>query len=193
MAARDTMTELIARLRLLIGDPSGDDQAFSDEELQSLLDSRRTDHRYLELTPLATVDEGGAVRFLEYAALIRSEWRHGMGVGEGIGDWEDDAKLYGPDYAEVEPASSDWARGRWTFEAHQPAQVTIVGSTYDLSAAGADALEMWAARVKSEYDIRAGDHTMARGMQATRMLALAAQLRRRRRLPIGRIIRSDAC
>jgi hypothetical protein len=193
MAARETMADLIARLRALVGDPAGDDQAFDDEDLQMALDGRRADQRYLELTPLATIAEGGGVTHIEYAALLRREWRHGLGLGSPIGDWEEGATLYGPDFAEVEPESGDWARGRWTFEAHQPGPVSIVGSSYDPAAAGADVLEMWAARVKGECDIRSGDQAVARGTQAARMLVLAVRLRRRSRVAIGHIVRSDTC
>ncbi len=193
MAARDTMADLIGRLRTLIGDAAGDDQQFSDEELQDFLDARSTEYRYLELTPVATIAPGGTVTNLEYVAAIRREWRDGVGLCHTLGDWEDGAKLYGPDYAELEPASSDLARGRWTFAAHQPAQVTIVGWTYDLYGAGADALEAWATRVKAAYDVRSGDQTLSRSMQFTQIMGAAMALRRRARIAVGRIGRSDLC
>ncbi len=193
MAVRETMAELIGRLRTLIGDPAGDDAMFGDEELQAFLDARSTEYRYLELTPVATIAPGGSVVHLEYVAALRREWRDGVGLCHTLGDWEDGVKLYGPDYAEIEPATADLARGRWTFEAHQPAQVRLVGRTYDLNAAGADALEAWATRVKAAYDIRSGDQSLARGMQFAQIMAAAMTLRRRARVGAGRIGRSDLC
>jgi hypothetical protein len=187
------MVNLVGRLRLLIGDPAGAGAHFTDEALEGFLDGWCTEHRYLELTPVPTINEGGTVQFLEYAALMRRERRDGLGPGTPIGDWEEDAALYGPDYAEITPEASDWVRGRWRFAAHQPAQVSIVGRSYDLCGAGADALEAWAAAVKSEYDLRSGDQTMARGMQVGQILAMAATLRRRARVMAGRITRSDLC
>ena len=193
MAARETMADLIGRLRALIGDPAGDDAQFSDDELQEFLDVRGTEYRYLELTPVATVSPDGSVTHLEYAAALRREWRDGVGLCHTLGDWEDGVKLYGPDHAEVEPQTSDLVRGRWTFASHQPAQVRLVGWTYDLYAAGADALEAWATRVKAAYDVRTGDQSLARGTQFVHIMAAATALRRRARLGAGRIERSDVC
>lgn len=180
MAARETMADLIGRLRLMIADPSGDGQTFGDEELQEFLDARRTEHRYRRLEPLPTIGPGGAVTYAAYHS-------------GGAHDWEEDGALYGPDFGEVEPERSDWRRGRWEFAENQPAPVYINGKTYDLAAAGADALEAWAAKLKAEYDIRAGDQTFERSAQIQQTLAMATALRRRQRAGPATWRRSDLC
>ncbi|NLH98503.1 MAG: hypothetical protein GX446_03320 [Chthonomonadales bacterium] len=193
MATRETMADLIARLRSLIADPAGDGATFTDDELEAILDQRRTEHRYRELMPMATFMPDGGVRFLQYAALERRDWREGIAVGNGIGDWEEGAALYGPDMNQIEPATGDLRLGRWTFAEHQPAPVTIVGATYDLYAAAADALERWAARLKGDCDVRAGDFAMDRSDRIRHLLDLAATMRRRARPTTGLLTRSDAC
>lgn len=195
MAVRATMQDLIDRMRLLIGDPAGNDAYYTDEQLQERLDQRRTEYRYLSLIPLETIGQGGGVTYLEYRAarpdLFQSVLRTGR--ASWLGDWEEDGTLFGADYGALSPSSSDWRRGAWTFSAHQPPPVTIVGRRYDLPGAGADALEAWAAGLKTEYDVKSGDQTLARGMQAGRLLELAAALRARQMVDTVRAIRSDAC
>lgn len=180
MAARETMADLIGRLRLLIGDPSGDDATFSDEELQEFLDANRCERRYRLLEPAPTIGQGGGVLYTAYRSA-------------GVSDWEEDGALYASDYSELIPATSDWRRGEWTFEQSQSPPVYIVGKTYDLAAAGADALEAWAAKLKAEYTVRTGDQTFERSDQAAAILRAAETLRRRQRPASGAIARRDLC
>ena len=193
MAARETMADLIVRLRSLIGDPAGDGATFGDEELEAILDGRRTDHRYRELAPLVTFGPDGAVDFRQYAAIERRDWREDIGFGNAIGDWEEGAVLYGPDMNPLEPEASDWRLGRWTFAQHQPAPVTIVGTTFDLYGSAADALERWAARLKGDCDVRAGDFAMDRSDRLRHLLDLAASYRRKAGAVTGYLRRSDIC
>jgi hypothetical protein len=174
------MEDLIGRLRLMIADPTGDGQVFSDDELQEFLDARRAEHRYRRLEPLPTIGPGGAVTYEAYHSGT-------------VSDWEEGGTLYGPDFGAIEPETSDWRRGRWELAEHQPEPVYITGRTYDLAAAGADALETWAAKLKAEYDIRAGDQTFERSAQIRHMLTMAAALRRRQRVRSATWRRSDLC
>ncbi len=180
MAIRETMVDLVARLRTAIADPAGEDATFSDEDLQEFLDTRRVEHRYLLLAGLPTVQPGGAITFTEYSA-------------GGLQDWEADGVLYGSSYTRVEPQTSDWRRGRWTFATHQPPPLWISGKTYDLAAAGADVLEAWAARLKTEGDLRTGDYAFTRLPRIQAMLALARELRWRQRATRVVLRRSDLC
>src|SRR5215831_15481657 len=100
--ARATLADIIARVRLLISDKATPPQ-FSDDDLQTTLDQRRTDLRYLELTPAETIAAGGAVTWLDYYAPYDLLW------------WETDAQLVDNRFAPLTPATSDFSGGHWTF------------------------------------------------------------------------------
>ncbi len=168
MAARASMADLIGRLRRMIGDPAAS-AVWTDEELQDALDARRRDVRYEQLTVAETVQPGGQVVWLDWWAQD--------------GDWESDAKLYGPTYAELTPATSDYLTGHWTFAAHQAGPVYVVGKTYDMPGAAADVLEEWAGRARTTVtDWR----DMVQALQAS-----AARFRERQRAAVTRAARSD--
>lgn len=63
--------------------------------------------------------------------------------------------------------------------------------TYDLYAAAADLLEMWAAREKLSFDVTADGQTMHRSQKAATLLALAATYRRQQRPQVAMQVRSD--
>lgn len=180
MPVRPTMSDLIQRLRLLIHDPAGTDQTFSDEELQGFLDARRTDHLYRRLTALYTVGPDFTPQILAATSMP-------------VGDWEEGAVLTGPDYVPISPATADYRRGIWTFSAHQPEPIRITGRTFDLAAAGADALEAWAARLKAEYDFRTADYEFEGNQRVAGILRLAAALRCRQKPRTVTMMRSDQC
>jgi len=46
MAIRTTMATLVARIRVMISDPSGASQVFSDDTIQEVLDLSRVTVRY---------------------------------------------------------------------------------------------------------------------------------------------------
>lgn len=165
---RPTMSELVQQLRLLIGDPAGDQQTFTDEELQTFLDARRADHRYRRLRALYSIEQGLSVSILAYSS-------------GPLTDWEADAALFGPDFARLQPSTSDWHSGIWTFAIHQPEPVRIVGRTYDLAGSAADVLETWAARLKGEYDLRTSDYEFQRMDRIEAMIRLAGALRARQK------------
>jgi hypothetical protein len=180
MPVRETMADLIERLRTLIADKSGADQVFSDEDLQDFLDAHRVEHFYIPLTAVPTVAAGGGVTTTRFTS-------------GALHDWEEDAELFGPDFERIEPAVSDWRRGIWTFEEDQPEPVRISGRTYDLFGSGADALECWAAKIKVESDLKTGDFAFARLPRVQAILSLAETLRRRQSPVTATIRRSDLC
>lgn len=179
MAARLSLAALIGRLREMIADPAGAFAVFSDDRLSDALDAHRTDVRYLELAPLESYAPGGAVRVLGYAAPLK------------LGDWEEDAALFGPAYDLLDPELSDCIAGVWTFTAHTPGPVRLVGKSFDLAASAADLLEAWASSLKREYDLRTGDQVFNRSDQVPAMLDLARNYRRRARARVARLDRRD--
>lgn len=111
MAARTTLTGLIARLRLLISDPAGVGQAWSDDQLQTFLDDlqRRANVDYFALTPAGNFAAGVTINRLIYSAPC--------------GDWEA-ATLYNQSNVALSPSSADLNQGRWTFASDVPRRST---------------------------------------------------------------------
>ena len=175
---RETMEGLVGRLRLEIGDPAGDGAVWSDDALEAALDRRRTEVRYLELTPVESVAPGGAVSTLEYRA---SE-----------GDWEEGAELVDGCWAALTPETADGLSGRWTFAGSVPPPVMVSGARYDVAAAAADVLEAWAARVKLEFDFTTGDQRFDRSQKLAGLLAAARLQRARQRPTAAEMVRGDA-
>jgi hypothetical protein len=160
--ARSSMTELIARVRLAIGDPSGAAQTFTDDHLQMFLDARRVLARYWRLE--AHPDNAlASPQYLLYTSLYQN--------------WESDGKLYTADNVEITPAASDWLNGQWTMATSTLPPVYIVGKVYDVNAAAADALEAWAAALATEFDFSAQGESFSRSQKSKRLFELAQQFR----------------
>lgn len=165
MAARSTMAALITRLRTLVADPAGGSQVWADDDLQLALDAHRHQARYAELAPLDSVAPGGAITWLVWVARET--------------DWEDSPELVNSAYTVITPASSDLIRGRWTFASHQAAGVLITGDAFNVYAAAADVLDMWAAKVAREFDFTTDNATFRRSQQAAALRAQAEAYRTR--------------
>ncbi len=176
MAARGTMAELIALVRRLVHDPAGDDQAWTDEELQDWLDAHR-DEVIEEPLAYAWQWVAGESVVLAYTA--------------GRGYWEDDAALTAADGTALTADTSNLMVGRWTFDAHQPPPVHLTGRSYDVYAAAADALEARAAQFALAYDFSADGATYHRSQQSEALLRLARQYRGQARVRVARMVRTD--
>ena len=176
--ARATLAAIIARVRLLISD-KGTPPQFSDDELEDTLDQRRTDIRYLELTPAETIAPGGGVTWLDYYAPYDILW------------WEGDAQLVDNRFAPLSPATSDLVGGHWTFTQDQRPPVWIVGKVFDLYAASADALEQWIAALKLEYSTTQETNVYQRNERIATMTALAATYRAQQRVQSVTMTRPD--
>jgi hypothetical protein len=176
--ARATLAAIIARVRLLIAD-KGTPPQFSDDELQDTLDQRRTDVRYLELTPAETIAPGGGVTWLDYYAPFDLLW------------WEGDAQLVDNRFAPLTPLTSDLSGGHWTFATNQRPPVWIVGKAFDLYAASADALEQWIAALKLEYSTTQETNVYQRNERITTMTDLAASYRAKERVRTVTMTRPD--
>ena len=174
------MTALITRLRRMVNDPASAVQQFTDDELQDVLDARRDDVSYVELTGVEYVAPGGMVQYLDYWAP------------NGLGDWEADAELTDGTWAVVTPATSDGLKGHWTFATNQTPPVYMRGRTYDLNAAAADVLDAWAVVDAADaVDWQEGDVRESRSKLQANRLTAAASYRARQRPTIMRMVRSD--
>lgn len=163
MVARASMAALIARVRTLIGDPSGTGEVWADTAIQEFLDGRQTVVRYDQLRAAPTL--GATVQYLDYYA--------------DVGDWEGDAALYDSALALLAPKTSDYQTGHWTFQTSVLPPVYILGKHYDVHAAAADVLEAWAATEKLAYDFTADGASYSRSQRAKALLGLAAEYRKR--------------
>ncbi|MGQ9809705.1 MAG: hypothetical protein ACUVS8_14440 [Armatimonadota bacterium] len=177
MAVRATMAELIGRVRALIGDRAGADQTFDDQTIQDSLDRHRVEVRYLALSPLPSYAVGGVVEIRTYRAPA--------------GDWEADETLYSGEYAPLSPSAADRLTGQWTFPAHQPPPVLIVGKTYDVYAAAADLLETWAAAESRSFDFDADGQSFKRSQKAAMLRDTAREYRRKQRPDLVPMVRGD--
>lgn len=175
---RPSMAALITQVRLLIADPAGSGQAFSDDEIQTALDRYQTVVRYAPLHPEPTLLPTGVAEYRDYFA--------------NRGDWEADEQLVDASWNTLTPATSDRQTGHWTFASPgQNPPVYIVGKTYDLYAAAADLLEAWAAKLKLEYDFSTDGQSFQRSLKVKAMLLLAREYRRLQLPTIVRAGRSD--
>lgn len=163
--ARSSMAALLTRLRLLVNDPAGASQTFSDDDLQRVLDGQRFDARYSPLAPIDTIAAGGAITWLSWEA--------------DRGDWEDSATFVDSSYNTLTVSSSDLIRGIWTFAASQTAGVLLSGAAYNLYAAAADVLEILASRKASEFDFSADNASFKRSQAVEQLRGQAAAYRDR--------------
>jgi hypothetical protein len=178
------MAYLISRVRDLIGDAAGENQVFSDQEIQDTLDTRRrrVDAQYL--SPVSSVADGGSVSYLSYIAAT--------------GYWEDDVILqngsygiFADDSTPVALSTSDLLTGQWTFSGTQSPPVMLTGKTYDIFAAAADTLEMWLAKIKLDYDFLSSGRTFKRSQQIEGIERLIRLYRGRSWVTTSHMVRTD--
>lgn len=184
MTVRDSMADLISRVRDLIGDPAGSTQEFTDQQIQNALDAHGFDHTREELSAVSSVDTAGVTTYLSYLS------------DEGF--WEGDVLLQTGTYQTVDDASVpvnvsavDYTLGRWGFNATMQPPVYITGRTYDVYAAAADVLELWLAKVKLDYDFLSSGRTFKRSQQIAGLESLIYRYRCRQRLITGIMVRTD--
>jgi hypothetical protein len=134
------MTDLIANVRLLIGDVSGTSQVFTDDEIEDMLDTRRQDVRYEKLTPVDTIAAGGAVSWVTWYG-----GRH----------WESSVALVDGSYNALTAGSANYELGKFDFTTGQTNGVLATGYMYDVYGAAADLLDRWAAKLKLGVDFSA--------------------------------------
>lgn len=129
--ARAAMASIITLVRGLINDPAGASQQFTDDAIEDQLDLTRTYRLKEELTALAE-PAGTQLKF-------QSAYRY----------WESDLSLTNPAGTVLTPASSDPISGYFVFGSTQSA-VYATGFTYDVYAAAAELLTLWAGRIEQD-------------------------------------------
>lgn len=197
MAVRATMSQLIAQIRLMIADPSGVNQQFSDQAVQDRLDASRDDIRYegLTIAPsiVNTASTGNQPQTIFADYYSKYQW------------WESDIVLQaqgptGAAWVVVTPTSSDYITGHWTFEDNvftsgtvpgQLPPVFATGKVYDLNASAADLLEFWAATLLGAYDITVDGQSLRRSQLMTAKLNMAQYYRRLAKPKVAKMDRHD--
>lgn len=173
--ARSTMEEIIRRLRREIGDPAGDEQQFSDDELEGLLDDHATHHLRHRLERVETVVVEGFQRTIWRALEY---------------PWEADVALTTAAGSVVTPAVSEPEQGRWIVYSSALA-LYAEGRSYDLYAAAAAACEQWAAGLAREYDFSSSDQNWRRSQAYQNLKELAIGFRARSRVVTRGMTRAD--
>lgn len=182
-AIRTSMAALIAKTRLLIGDPAGSCQTFDDAAIQDALDAYRLDVTPYELlTPRYSLSNTSGLQWLDYYSQY--------------GYWEADVVLLNGAYATITPASSELLldTAHWTFQASGSGQAPPVfarGKSYDIYAAAADLLEYKAATFATAYSFSVGGKTLQRGSVAPALLRQADQYRAKARAHVVCLTRGD--
>lgn len=172
------MAAILDRARTLIGDllVDGQDPNVDELDLLGYLDAHRCTVRYMPLQPIPTISPSGT-QYLTFAA--------------DLGDWETDATFVDGTWATVVPVTSDWQAGVWTFAAQPTLDVRASGHTYDVAAAGADALDAWAAAAARCYDMTVDGQSLRRSQMAASLRDAAARLRMQARPESATLTRSD--
>lgn len=170
---RETTADLIAKVRLLIGDTA---EKFTDDDIERVLD-RHCIVDYVELLPHVSLDANGEEQYLQFSALY--------------GNWEADA-LFSCRGVYLTPLDGDWVGGWWKFSEAIVPPVYIQGKRYDVYASAAELLEMWAAQEKLSFDFSSDGQSFSRSQKLRMMLDLA-QAYRDKSFPIfAELKRSDA-
>jgi hypothetical protein len=196
MAVRTSMSQLIARVRLLIADPAGASQQFLDQDVQDTLDESRDDIRYEGLTiapsivNAASTNNQASTIFANYYS--KYQW------------WEQDIVLQGYSggaaWVVLAPVASDYITGRFQFELNEyltgtvPGQLPPVfatGKIFDPYRAAADLLQLWAAQLAGAYDISVNGQSLRRSQLMTAKITLEAYYRSKAKPRIAKLVRND--
>lgn len=180
MPVRGTMSDLIARVRLLIAEPST--TLFSDQQVQDKLDETRINVRYEELTPSPTFSSAG----IQY-----NDYYSGDPMAP-FGFWEADEVIIWADFSTRTPVTSDELTGHWTFNNQLPA-LLITGKRYDVYRAAADLLDYkLASLAATQVDFTADGQTFHLSQQLTFLSKLRDDYRRKQRAQVGAYGRADS-
>jgi hypothetical protein len=185
MAVRTTMADLIARTRLLIGDPNppatGQTLFFQDQDVQDALDLRRVWVRNAVLRPAPTLVQDGVINYTDYFA--------------DMGNWEADTQLQQADFTILsDMTASDYLTGHWTWDITAPGKIPpifITGKYYDIYGSAADLLEKWAAAWARAYNVTVDGQALQRAQAAQALLAQANVYRRQQLAQVIPLTRSD--
>jgi hypothetical protein len=192
------MSDLIAKVRLMIGDPSGQSQQFSDDTIQGSLDLYRLDLRYEPLIIAPSIVNNSNTN--NQASTIFADFYSNYGF------WEADVTLQaysnGSAWVVVTPVAMELLidQAHFQFETNVftggtvPGQLPpcfATGKSFDVFGASADLLEMWAATMTGAYDISVDGQSLKRSQMPQAKLMLAQQYRKRARPKVAKMVRSD--
>lgn len=176
MPVRSAMANLIARVRLLINDPSGSSSIFQDQDIQDVLDESRVDIVNQALDPRPTFS-GSTIQYLNYYSAL--------------GGWEEDYVFKQYLTLIVTPSTFEPIAGHFAFSTSTLPPVYITGKLYDVYRAAADLLERWAARWVLSYNINVDGQSLQRGQAAIALQNLAKTYRSKQRITTSAMTRSD--
>lgn len=165
--ALEALADLIARVGFIIDDPRPG-STFTDQDIAAALAQRRFEVRYMPLRELPTFSPAGGVSYSIFEAPF--------------GWWDRDARVYDPSYNDItaQVSTVDFLVGRWEFSTPRSAlPVLVTGFHYDVYAAAADLLEVWASKVKMKVDFAADGQSVQLSQQYEHLLDRARELRRR--------------
>lgn len=198
MAVRSTMSQIIARVRLMIQDTAGTTQFFADQDVQDTLDETVDFIRYepLKIAPTivntASTNNQAQTIFINYFSAYH--W------------WEQDVVLQGYSngaaWVVITPSQSDYINGHFWFEPANleftaptvPGQLPPVfatGKVYDLNWAAADLLEYWAISFSGAYDINVDGQSLRRSQLMTAKQAASEYFRKRAKPKVAKMRRDD--
>ena len=199
MPVRGSMSAIITRTRLLIGDPAGGSQQFADQDIQDTLDQVRDDVAYELLTArpsivnAASTNNTPTIIWADYYSQYH--WWETDLIIEGntpnVGSW-----------LVLTPLASDYITGHWQFEltpftnGTAPGQYPPVwiayGKTYDVYLAASELLEYWSASLRSTvYDFSQDGFSAKRSQIVDGKLRLAELYKQRARVRVARVRRDD--
>lgn len=196
MPVRSTMSQIIARVRLMISDPAGGSQQFADQDIQDTLDTSvdfiRYENLHIAASVVNTASTGNIAEIIFADYFSDYQW------------WEADVEiqgyLTGTPWVTITPVSSDYINGHWMFESTPfvngtvPGQLPPVfatGKVHDPNLAAAELLEMWAASLAGAYDVTVDGQTLRRSQLMASKMLLAQMYRKRAKPQRADMVRND--
>lgn len=177
MAARTSLADLITEVRSLVADPYG--ATFTDDQVQTALDARRTERRWVPLRPVQSFVPGGGIYFYDFYS--------------DAAYWEADVQLQDMSYTTITADLSELFVGHWHFNVQpQGIGVRATGKTFDVHGSAADLLDRWAAQVMLDFDFTSNADQYRRSQKHAQIVKMAAE-QRKLALPLNvRLVQSDA-
>lgn len=151
--------------------PAGS-QTFSDDEIQTALDARRTDVVEAQLRTRPSFTQASLIVYVDFFAPRRF--------------WEDSVVLQNYLGAILTPDTADLTAGHWSFTAGTSIPVYITGSFYDVFGSAQVLCEEWAAKVAREFDFGTDQQSFNRSDKAKGLLAVAREYARKAIAPGAR-------
>jgi hypothetical protein len=204
--ARATLASIITLVRGLINDPSS--VQFTDDQIQSALDLRRDEARYIKMTEKPSIVAGGQVRWLIFDAPCMV-WEDGATiVDQGFrpldsvaGAWVSFTDIttgvlgVGNQLDTTVSPNPDLYNGRWVLgngvlgQPHYP--VMLTGFTHDIYGAAADLLREWAVTLSLSFDVKADGTELIRSQKAAMLTTRANEYLAKARMRSSDLIRTD--